>query len=62
MSVQTPLPEQDGPNVGTFDVLEHASLRDLAFHITRYNWELFSCVHEVCLFITFRLNVFGIFF
>ncbi|KAK7489572.1 hypothetical protein BaRGS_00019206, partial [Batillaria attramentaria] len=42
----TPLPEQEGPSTGTSNTLEMMSTKELAFHMTLYDWELFSCVHE----------------
>ncbi|KPP73866.1 rap guanine nucleotide exchange factor 4-like [Scleropages formosus] len=42
----TPLPEQEGPTTGSIASLELMSSRDLAYHMTVYDWELFNCVHE----------------
>lgn len=44
---QTPLPEQEGPSTGTSNTLEMMSTKELAYHMTCYDWELFSCIHEV---------------
>ncbi|XP_010605309.1 rap guanine nucleotide exchange factor 4 isoform X4 [Fukomys damarensis] len=43
----TPLPEQDGPTVGTVGTFELMSSKDLAYQMTIYDWELFNCVHEL---------------
>ncbi|KAK3603635.1 hypothetical protein CHS0354_017354 [Potamilus streckersoni] len=42
----TPLPEQDGPSLGSLSTLELMSSKEMAYHMTVYEWELFSCVHE----------------
>ncbi|KAL0626232.1 Rap guanine nucleotide exchange factor 4, partial [Plecturocebus cupreus] len=42
----TPLPEQEGPTVGTVGTFELMSSKDLAYQMTIYDWELFNCVHE----------------
>ncbi|KAL3832511.1 hypothetical protein ACJMK2_024146 [Sinanodonta woodiana] len=42
----TPLPEQDGPSLGSLNTLELMSSKEMAYHMTVYDWELFSCVHE----------------
>ncbi|KAL8578522.1 hypothetical protein ACOMHN_028794 [Nucella lapillus] len=42
----TPLPEQEGPGTGTSNTLEVLSTKELAFHMTLYDWELFTCIHE----------------
>ncbi|KAG5261559.1 hypothetical protein AALO_G00285660 [Alosa alosa] len=41
-----PLPEQEGPSSGSMSSFELMSSKDLAFQMTLYDWELFSCVHE----------------
>jgi Rap guanine nucleotide exchange factor 4 len=41
----TPLPEQDGPSKGTFDVIDAFRSKDLACIITRFDWDLFNAVH-----------------
>ena len=43
----TPLPEQDGPTIGTYTVLEDFSAHDLAHALTYHSWQLFINVHEV---------------
>ncbi|GFQ74722.1 rap guanine nucleotide exchange factor 4 [Trichonephila clavata] len=42
----TPLPEQDGPSDGTGVILETLNSLDIAYNMTVYEWDLFSCVHE----------------
>ncbi|XP_048808702.1 rap guanine nucleotide exchange factor 4 isoform X2 [Lagopus muta] len=42
-----PLPEQEGPSVGTVGTFELMSSKDLAHQMTIYDWELFNCVHEL---------------
>ena len=44
---QTPLVDQEGPKVGTSSFFEVLSSREIAYHMTCYDWELFNCVHEV---------------
>uniref|UniRef100_A0AAY4ESN0 Rap guanine nucleotide exchange factor 4 n=1 Tax=Denticeps clupeoides TaxID=299321 RepID=A0AAY4ESN0_9TELE len=43
----TSLPEQEGPSSGSMSTFELMSSKDLAFQMTQYDWELFSCVHEL---------------
>ncbi|KAK7939574.1 hypothetical protein WMY93_002900 [Mugilogobius chulae] len=43
----TPLPEQEGPNTGSLASFELMSSKDVAYHMTSYDWELFHCVHEL---------------
>ena len=45
--LQTPLPDQEGPSAGSMSSFELMSSKDLAYQMTLYDWELFSCVHEV---------------
>lgn len=45
--VQTPLPDQEGPTAGSMSTFELMSSKDLAYQMTMFDWELFSCVHEV---------------
>lgn len=45
--LQTALPEQEGPSDGSFPTIEVFSSREMAYHMTLYDWELFSCVQEV---------------
>uniref|UniRef100_A0A3Q3VTQ5 Uncharacterized protein n=1 Tax=Mola mola TaxID=94237 RepID=A0A3Q3VTQ5_MOLML len=42
-----PLPEQEGPAAGLLGSFELASSKDVAYHMTSYDWELFHCVHEL---------------
>ena len=44
---QVPLPEQEGPSAGSLATFELMSSKDVAYHLTVYDWELFNCVHEV---------------
>lgn len=46
---QTPLPDQEGPSAGSMSTFELMSSKDLAYQMTMFDWELFSCVHEVVL-------------
>lgn len=43
----TPLPEQEGPSKGTWQILEMFGSKELAYIITLYDWELFNAVHPV---------------
>uniref|UniRef100_A0A7N8YEQ2 Rap guanine nucleotide exchange factor 4 n=1 Tax=Mastacembelus armatus TaxID=205130 RepID=A0A7N8YEQ2_9TELE len=43
---QTPLPDQEGPSAGSMSTFELMSSKDLAYQMTMFDWELFSCVHE----------------
>ncbi|KAG7227584.1 hypothetical protein INR49_005399, partial [Caranx melampygus] len=43
----TPLPEQEGPSTGSLATFELMSSKDVAYHMTAYDWELFHCVHEL---------------
>lgn len=51
----TPIPEQEGPSEGSINQLEMYSTRELAFHITAHDWDLFSAIHEY----EFLYEVFG---
>ncbi|XP_072117964.1 rap guanine nucleotide exchange factor 4 isoform X5 [Mobula birostris] len=42
-----PLPDQEGPSMGTMATFELMSSKDLAYQMTIYDWELFNCVHEL---------------
>uniref|UniRef100_A0A4W5R828 Rap guanine nucleotide exchange factor 4b n=1 Tax=Hucho hucho TaxID=62062 RepID=A0A4W5R828_9TELE len=42
----TPLPDQEGPSAGSMSSFELMSSKDLAYQMTLYDWELFSCIHE----------------
>ena len=44
---QTTLPDQEGPSAGSMSTFELMSSKDLAYQMTMFDWELFSCVHEV---------------
>uniref|UniRef100_A0A8C6Q7V1 Rap guanine nucleotide exchange factor 4 n=1 Tax=Nothobranchius furzeri TaxID=105023 RepID=A0A8C6Q7V1_NOTFU len=46
LSSVTPLPDQEGPSAGSMSTFELMSSKDLAYQMTMYDWELFSCVHE----------------
>ncbi|XP_063842158.1 LOW QUALITY PROTEIN: rap guanine nucleotide exchange factor 4-like [Scylla paramamosain] len=50
-----PLSEQEGPSEGTINQLEMYSTRELAYHITSHDWDLFSAIHEY----EFLYHVFG---
>ncbi|KAK4289884.1 hypothetical protein Pmani_037176, partial [Petrolisthes manimaculis] len=50
-----PLPEQEGPTEGTINQLEMYSTRELAYHITMRDWDLFGAIHEY----EFLYQVFG---
>ncbi|XP_073489981.1 rap guanine nucleotide exchange factor 4 isoform X3 [Aquarana catesbeiana] len=43
----TPLPEQEGPSVGTMSTFELMSSKDLAYQMTIHDWDLFNCVNEL---------------
>ena len=45
--LQTPLPEQDGPSQGSVNTIELVSSREMAYYMTLFDWDLFSCVQEV---------------
>uniref|UniRef100_A0A1A7Y8G6 Rap guanine nucleotide exchange factor (GEF) 4 n=1 Tax=Iconisemion striatum TaxID=60296 RepID=A0A1A7Y8G6_9TELE len=47
LDLLTPLPEQDGPISGSLTSFELMSSKDVAYHMTSYDWELFHCVHEL---------------
>uniref|UniRef100_A0A4W6FWJ2 Rap guanine nucleotide exchange factor 4 n=1 Tax=Lates calcarifer TaxID=8187 RepID=A0A4W6FWJ2_LATCA len=44
---ETPLLEQEGPSTGSLASFELMSSKDVAYHMTAYDWELFHCVHEL---------------
>lgn len=44
---QTPLKEQLGPEQSSVDFLEQMCSKDIASHLTNYDWELFMAMHEV---------------
>ncbi|MEQ2227683.1 Rap guanine nucleotide exchange factor 4 [Ilyodon furcidens] len=47
LDVLMPLAEQEGPSVGSLANFELMSSKDVAYHMTFYDWELFHCVHEL---------------
>ncbi|XP_055921029.1 rap guanine nucleotide exchange factor 4 isoform X8 [Eupeodes corollae] len=56
----TPLPEQEGPTEGVDVDLEIISTKELAYHITIFDWDLFWAVHEYeLLYHTFGRYHFG---
>lgn len=54
---KTPLPDQEGPTAGSMSTFELMSSKDLAYQMTMFDWELFSCVHEVSCSPLSTLNV-----
>uniref|UniRef100_A0A3P9JN24 Zgc:171558 n=1 Tax=Oryzias latipes TaxID=8090 RepID=A0A3P9JN24_ORYLA len=46
LSGLTPHPDQEGPSAGSMSTFELMSSKDLAYQMTMFDWELFSCVHE----------------
>ncbi|XP_052795915.1 rap guanine nucleotide exchange factor 4-like isoform X2 [Mya arenaria] len=42
----TPLPEQEGPSESSFSQIESFSSREMAYHMTLHDWELFTCLQE----------------
>lgn len=57
---QTPLPEQEEITEGIALDLEHLGTKELAFHITQFDWDLFWSVHEYeLLYHTFGRHHFG---
>ncbi|KAJ4937279.1 hypothetical protein JOQ06_001858 [Pogonophryne albipinna] len=38
--------DQEGPTAGSMSTFELMSSKDLAYQMTMFDWELFSCVHE----------------
>uniref|UniRef100_A0A668AQI7 Rap guanine nucleotide exchange factor 4b n=1 Tax=Myripristis murdjan TaxID=586833 RepID=A0A668AQI7_9TELE len=47
LNALTPLPDQEGPSAGSMSSFELMSSKDLAYQMTLFDWELFSCVHEL---------------
>ncbi|CAM1305767.1 RAPGEF4 (predicted) [Pycnogonum litorale] len=41
-----PIREQEGPSQSSQTKLEELGSRELAFELTLYDWDLFSCIHE----------------
>jgi len=57
---QTQLPEQECPTEGVDVDLEILSTKELAYHITIFEWDLFWAVHEYeLLYHTFGRHHFG---
>uniref|UniRef100_A0A8C7ZV41 Rap guanine nucleotide exchange factor 4 n=1 Tax=Oryzias sinensis TaxID=183150 RepID=A0A8C7ZV41_9TELE len=46
LSGLSPHPDQEGPSGGSMSTFELMSSKDLAYQMTMFDWELFSCVHE----------------
>ncbi|TNM97821.1 hypothetical protein fugu_014067 [Takifugu bimaculatus] len=46
LSSLTHLPDQEGPSAGSMSTFELMSSKDLAYQMTMFDWELFSCMHE----------------
>ncbi|XP_069509299.1 rap guanine nucleotide exchange factor 3 [Ambystoma mexicanum] len=42
-----PHPDQQGPNVGTSDILDFISSKDLSIQLSDYDWNLFNSIHQV---------------
>ncbi|KAK3093903.1 hypothetical protein FSP39_021642 [Pinctada imbricata] len=42
----TPHPSQEGPALGTSNQLDLMSTKEVAYHMTTHDWELFTCVIE----------------
>lgn len=56
----TCLAEQEGPTEGMDVDLELFSTKELAYHITLFDWDLFWCVHEYeLIYHTFGRHLFG---
>lgn len=54
--LQTPLPEQEGATEAIEIDLELFSMKELAYHMTLFDWDLFWSVHEVSLVAKPRTN------
>lgn len=52
--LQTPHPEQEGPSIGTANTLELLSTKEIAYHMTLHDWQLFICVQEVIDFVILK--------
>lgn len=60
LQLQTPLPEQTNATDGIDMDLELMGTKELAFHITVFDWDLFWVVHEYeLLYHTFGRHHFG---
>lgn len=59
-NLQTPVNEQEGPTDGIDMDLEVLSTKELAYHITLFDWDLFWAIHEYeLLYHTFGRHHFG---
>lgn len=59
-NVKTPLPEQEGITEGIELDLEILGTKELAYHITQFDWDLFWSIHEYeLLYHTFGRHHFG---
>ena len=59
-SIKTPLPEQEMASEGLDIDIEVLSTKELAYHITLFDWDLFWAVHEYeLLYHTFGRHHFG---
>lgn len=59
-NVKTPLPEQEEITEGIPLELEHLGTKELAYHITQFDWDLFWSIHEYeLLYHTFGRHHFG---
>lgn len=59
-NVKTPLPEQEDITEGVELDLETLGTKDLAYHITQFDWDLFWSIHEYeLLYHTFGRHHFG---
>ncbi|XP_078544671.1 rap guanine nucleotide exchange factor 3 isoform X1 [Lissotriton helveticus] len=47
LNTLTPHPDQLGPNVGTSEILDFISSKDLACQLTDHDWNLFNSIHQV---------------
>jgi len=47
VTFQTCLPDQETPTEGLVTDLELYSTKELAYHMTLFDWSLFCAVHEV---------------
>lgn len=56
----TPLPEQEGMTEGIEMDIEVIGTKELAYHLTLFDWDLFWCIHEYeLLYYTFGRHHFG---
>ncbi|KAH0628982.1 hypothetical protein JD844_010682, partial [Phrynosoma platyrhinos] len=47
LQIQAPHPEQLGPPVGSSEILDFISSKDLANQLTEHDWNLFKSIHQV---------------